>query len=126
MPVFSSPAALLDAWRQFSDEVARERYAIAPTDSAFCRTVAAARGCRLATVETAYARHAPAVQDAIDRIRADILTEGALAGAYPATVSTFVLKNRCGWADKPERAAPATDIAAIAAQIERVMNDETA
>ena len=124
MPVFSSPAALLDAWRQFGNDVARDGYAIAPTDSAFCRAVAAARGCRVATVEASLATLAPAVQDAIDRVRADIITEGALAGAYPATVSTFVLKNQCGWADKPERAAPAADIAAVAAQIERIMRDE--
>ena len=123
IPLFRSPAALLEAWRQFGDAIARDGYTAAPTDTAFCRHMAAAHGCRLAAVERAAARYAPTVSDAIDRIRADIITEGALAGKYPATVSTFVLKNQCGWADKPERAAPAADIAEVAAQIERVMND---
>ena len=125
-PIFRSPAALMDAWRRFGDEIARDGYTAAPTDTAFCRHYAQAHGCPVAAVERALARYAPPVQDAIDRLRADIITEGALAGEYPATVSTFVLKNQCGWADKPERTAPAADIAAIAAQIEKVMNDETA
>ncbi len=122
-PIFRTPAALIEAWRQYGDSIVRDGYIAAPTDNDFFHTVAAQHGCRVATVAAAYERHAPAVQDAIDRIRADIITQGALAGKYPATISTFVLKNQCGWMDKPERAAPAADIAAVAAEIERLMTD---
>ena len=125
-PIFRTPAALLEEWRRFCDDIVQSGYTAAPTDTAFIRAVAARHGCREATVAAACERHAPAVQDAIDRIRADILTQGALAGKYPATVSTFVLKNKCGWVDKPSAAAPApnADIAGIAATIERMMMSE--
>ncbi len=121
--IFRTPAALLEAWRRFCDDIVAGGYTTAPTDTAFHHALAAAHGCREAAVAAACERCAPPVQDAIDRIRADILTQGALAGKYPATVSTFVLKNKCGWVDKPSAAAPAADIAEVAAQIERLMMD---
>ncbi len=124
MTLFRSPAALLTAWRRFCDGIVADGYVTAPTDTAFIRAIAAEHGCDEARVSRAIARHLPAVRDAVDSIRADTIAQGALAGKYPATVSTFVLKNQCGWADKPERAdtAPAP-VAEIAAAIERMMTD---
>ena len=123
-PLFSSPAALLRAWRRFCDGIVADGYTAAPTDTAFIRALAAEHGCDETRVSRALARHLPAVRDAVDDIRADVITQGALAGKYPATVSTFGLKNKCGWADKPERApTAAAPVAAIAAAIERMMTD---
>lgn len=125
MPLFRSPAALLAAWRRFCDGIVADGYTTAPTDTAFVRAVAAQHGCDEATADRAFLRHLPAVRDTLDGIRADVITQGALAGKYPATVSTFVLKNKCGWVDKPERAAPVpASVAEIAAAIERMMTDE--
>lgn len=124
MALFRSPAALLTAWRRFCDGIVADGYVAAPTDTAFIRALATEHECDEAKITRAVARHLPAVRDAVDSIRADVITQGALAGRYPATVSTFVLKNKCGWMDKPEHAAPvSTSVAEIAAAIERMITD---
>ena len=94
---FHNEEAFYTAWHAFLDVVAKGEYEKAPTYANFARWY----GISTVTVYNTIARY-PDLRQRIAESLADSIVEGAMAKKYDKTMSIFVLKNRCGWADKRE------------------------
>ncbi len=123
----SGPRELIELWRLFCGEIVENKYVTVPTVTEFVRFVARCRQAPEEDVARAVERHFPAAREAVERMRADVLSQGSMLGKYQSTMSTLAIKNWCGWADKqdPTKGKTPAGIAAAAAEIERLMAHES-
>ncbi len=119
-------AELVELWREFCAQIVEDGYTITPTVTEFIRFIARLRGAEETAVAGAVEALFPDARAAIERIRADVVSQGTMLGKYQSTMSVLAIKNWCGWADKqdPARGKTPAGIAEAAAEIERLMADD--
>ena len=122
---FARAGALVEAWRRFCAAIVEDGYVAVPTVTAFIRYVARETGTEETAVAAAVERYLPQVRETVEAIRGDVLSQGSLLGKYQSTMAALAVKNWCRWTDKPDaaRGVSAADIAAAAAEIERLIAD---
>lgn len=123
----AGPEELTELWRLFCADIVENRYATVPTVTEFVGFVARLRETGTKEVAAAVERHFPEARQAVEQMRADVVSQGSMLGKYQSTMSVLAIKNWCGWADKqdPARGKTPAGIAAAAAEIERLMADES-
>lgn len=100
---YQSGEELITLWAEYCDEIAREGYVAAPTQTDFCRWLKRRETpADVKTIYTALNKYFPGCKSEFERIRADTITAGAMIGRYQQTMTIFALKNWCGWTDKQE------------------------
>ncbi len=117
---------LTELWRLFCGEIVENKYTIVPTVTEFVQFVARRKAAEVEDVARAVERHFPDARQAVERMRADVVSQGSMLGKYQSTMSVLAIKNWCGWADKqdPAKGKTPAGIAEAAAEIERLMADE--
>lgn len=100
---FKSGDELIDLWRQFCDEIVADGYKVIPSQTSFCRWLAVNyEKTDRKTIYNSLNKIFPEIKKEFDRIRGDVIAEGAMLGHYQPTMSIFALKHWCSWRDTPE------------------------
>ena len=74
-----------------------------PSQTSFCRWLAKNyKKTDRKTIYNSLNKIFPEIKKEFDRIRGDVIAEGAMLGRYQPTMSIFALKHWCKWADTPE------------------------
>lgn len=100
---FESGQELIKLWNEFCDSIRENDYNAAPTQTAFCRWLAANYdSVDRRTIYNSLNDYFPNIKGDFESIRADVIAEGTMLGKYQPTMSIFALKNWCSWKDKQE------------------------
>jgi len=100
---FKSGDELLDYWKQFCSEIVKNGYKIAPTYTEFGKWLTDELSeTDRRTIYNSLHKYFPEIKKDVETIRADVVAQGTMLGAYQPSMSIFALKNWCGWADKIE------------------------
>lgn len=97
---FKTGEKLIQLWETFCRQIVSEGYQIAPTQTEFCNWLR--EHCTSTDMKTIYNslnKYFPETKKEFERIRGDVLTQGAMLGKYHATMTIFALKNWCNWSD---------------------------
>ena len=74
-----------------------------PSQTSFCRWLAKNyKKTDRKTIYNSLNKIFPEIKKEFDRIRGDVIAEGAMLGRYQPTMSIFALKHWCKWTDTPE------------------------
>ncbi|MFI3214407.1 MAG: hypothetical protein R3Y24_13855 [Eubacteriales bacterium] len=98
-----SEQELLDMWENFCYYVVESEYKITPTFMEFKRWICDNyTNIDRKTIYTSINEYFPNSKSEVERIRADVLTQGTMTGNYQPSMAIFSLKNWCSWTDKVE------------------------
>lgn len=99
---FKSAKQLIELFRAFCDEIAREGYKRVPSQSGFCKWLSENYDyCDRKTIYNSLNKYFPTIKKDFEQAQSDILAEGGILGCYQPTMTIFALKNWCKWQDKP-------------------------
>jgi len=96
---FKSEEEVIKAFREFCSHIREDGFKEAPTKLNF----SAWTNVDMHTLYLTLNRYYPTIKKEYESLLAEVLTEGAMTGAYQSTMTIFCLKNWCDWTDKQEQ-----------------------
>ena len=93
---------LISLWNDFCNEIIDNGFDKVPTQTAFCRWLAENyEETDRKTIYNSLNKIFPNIKNDFEKLQSDTIATGGMLGKYNPTMSIFVLKNWCKWADKP-------------------------
>ena len=101
---WKSGSELLQSWEEYCTYIVENNFLVVPTFTDFANWLEKRGGAvDRRTIYLSTNQYYPEVKNDIDKMRADVMVQGAAMGKYPSTtMCIFALKNWCGWTDKQE------------------------
>ena len=100
---FKSGEELCELFDDFCRDIVSSEYDRIPSQSEFCRWLEKNyKATDRKTIYSSLNKYFPDYKKRFETLQSDLITQGAMLNKYQPTMSIFVLKNWCKWADKPE------------------------
>ena len=100
---FENGEQIIELYKQFCRQIVEDGFRTTPTLTEFSRWLEGEyHETDRRTLWKSLNEYYPEVKSEFESIRADIITQGAMLGAYHNSMSIFALKNWCNWKDKTE------------------------
>ncbi len=99
---FKSGQELINLFSDFCNDIVASDYDRIPSQTEFCKWLEQKKAeTDRKTIYNALNKYFPTVKKDFERLQSDLIAQGGMLGKYQSTMSIFVLKNWCKWADKP-------------------------
>lgn len=99
---FKNGEELCKLFDDFCRDIVSSEYDRIPSQSEFCRWLEQNyKAADRRTIYNSLNKYFPAYKKRFETLQSDLITQGAMLNKYQPTMSIFVLKNWCKWADKP-------------------------
>jgi hypothetical protein len=125
---FESGAELIELWTLFCDDIVRNDYKDIPSQTSFCRWLAANyRAVDRKTIYNTLNEYFPTIKGEFERLQSDTIAQGGMLGKYNSTMSIFVLKNWNSWVDKVETTNTNynVEMESVISEVERMVKSDT-
>ncbi len=99
---FKNGRMLIELFNAFCNDIIECDYDRIPSQTEFCKWLEQRKNAAdRKTIYNALNKYFPNIKKDFERLQSDLIAQGAMLGKYQNTMSIFVLKNWCKWADKP-------------------------
>ena len=117
---FKNGQELIDLFEDFCTDIINCDYDRIPSQTEFCKWLGRTKAeTARKTIYNTLNEYFPNIKKDFERLQSDLIAQGGMLGKYQNTMSIFVLKNWCKWADKPTDTSDSNNDK-IAASIERL------
>lgn len=103
---FTSGTELIQLFSDFCADIVESDYNKIPSQTEFCRWLKVNMSeTDRKTIYNTLNEYFPTIKKDFERLQSDLIAQGGMLGKYQSTMSIFVLKNWCKWADRPTEEA---------------------
>lgn len=100
---FKDGQELVSLFEEFCADIIDSDYDRIPSQTEFCKWLRQRKNdTNRKTIYNALNEYFPTIKKDFERLQSDLIAQGGMLGKYRNTMSIFVLKNWCRWADKPQ------------------------